>query len=702
MSQSPAEVHSTPVDGVDVLGALSPSRAGDFMTCPLLYRYRTIDKLPEPFSPDAVRGTVVHKVLEDLFDLPAADRTPETARDLLVPSWDALLEGNPEVAEMFTSPDEEGSGPDVAAWLTSCRTVLDKYFELEDPRTLEPAERELYVETVLDSKLLLRGFVDRLDVAPNGMVRVVDYKGLAVDTPLPTPTGWTTMGEVQVGDLLLGADGRPTRVTLKSGVHHRPCYRVTFRDGTSVVADNVHLWTVVQSHRQSQTRRTVGTETLADLHSKALRAGTPRSMWVESSSALELDEIKDLPVEPWLLGAWLGDGHTRGGQLCVGKADMDDMLTLIKERWPRKVNVSEEESAFTISLSKLDDRCSFGHTDFHAPTRGHPTRRCAHESAHSTMTAWNVSFSAELAGAGLRGNKHIPAIYLRAGRQQRIDLLRGLMDTDGWWNKIRRRAGFTTTDDRLADDFIQLLRTLGIHPLHFTKDYVNAVRPNRTMHVIEFSPIGFNPFSLPRKALPAGQYASDLQASLARRRIITAVEPVESVPTQCVAVDAADSLYLCGEGIVPTHNTGRSPGPMFEAKALFQMKFYALVIWRTRGVVPAMLQLIYLGNGEMLRYVPDEQDLLATERKVEAIWKAIRRAELSGDWRPRRSKLCDWCAHQAICPEFGGEIPPLPIFQLTQVGDSQPTQGVDEDPALTLEHGHVVGHDQHGAAGGHG
>jgi putative RecB family exonuclease len=349
MSESPAEIHSTVVDGVEVLGALSPSRAGDFMTCPLLYRYRTIDKLPEPFSPDAVRGTVVHKVLEDLFDLPARDRTPETARDLLVPAWDALLEADPEIAEMFTGPDEEGAGPEIVAWLESCRTVLDKYFELEDPRTLEPAERELYVETVLDAKLLLRGFVDRLDVAPNGMLRVVDYK------------------------------------------------------------------------------------------------------------------------------------------------------------------------------------------------------------------------------------------------------------------------------------------------------------------------------------------------------------------------------------------TGSAPSQLFEAKALFQMKFYALVIWRTRGVVPAMLQLIYLGNGEMLRYVPDEQDRLATERKVEAIWQAIRRAELTGDWRPRRSKLCDWCAHQAICPEFGGEIPPLPIFKLPepaedpagdladegpalshgvglprelgQPGDGQAGERVGEDPPLTLEHGHVVGHDQHGAAG---
>ena len=88
-------VERTAVDGVDVLGSLSPSRAGDFMTCPLLYRFRTIDRLPEPSSPDAVRGTVVHKVLEDLFDLPAAERTPTRAADLLVPAWEQILAAEP-------------------------------------------------------------------------------------------------------------------------------------------------------------------------------------------------------------------------------------------------------------------------------------------------------------------------------------------------------------------------------------------------------------------------------------------------------------------------------------------------------------------------------------------------------------------------------------------------------------------------------
>jgi putative RecB family exonuclease len=270
----------TVVDGVDVLGSLSPSRASDFMSCPLLYRFRTVDRLPEPFSPDAVRGTVVHRVLENLFDLPAADRTPDRAASLLGPAWDELVAAEPDIAEMFGS--DSSGGPEIAAWLASCRESLGRYFTLEDPNRLEPAEREAYVETLLDSKLLLRGFVDRLDVTPTGEIRVVDYK------------------------------------------------------------------------------------------------------------------------------------------------------------------------------------------------------------------------------------------------------------------------------------------------------------------------------------------------------------------------------------------TGKAPGESFEAKALFQMKFYALVIWRTRGVVPRVLQLIYLGSGELLRYTPDEQDLLATERKVEALWRAIVSATETGDWRPSKSSLCGWCAHQSICPAWGGTPPPIP------------------------------------------
>ncbi len=269
------------------------------MTCPLLYRFRTIDKLPEPLSPDAVRGTVVHKVLEDLFDLPAVARTAAQAQTMVEPAWAAVRESDPELAGLF--PDD-AEGEAFTAWMARLRAALDEYFRLEDPTRLEPAERELYVEAVLDSKLLLRGFVDRLDVAPNGAMRVVDYK------------------------------------------------------------------------------------------------------------------------------------------------------------------------------------------------------------------------------------------------------------------------------------------------------------------------------------------------------------------------------------------SGRAPREGFENKAFFQLKLYALVLWRTRGTIPAMLQLLYLGSGDVLRYEPTERDLVATERKIDAVWAAIRAAEASGDWRPSPSRLCDWCAHQAICPAFGGTPPPLPARSATG-GPLLPIHSVTDGPA---------------------
>jgi putative RecB family exonuclease len=256
--------------------ALSPSRAADFMTCPLLYRFRVIDRLPEPPTEATARGTLVHAVLERLFDLPAGGRTPEAAGDLLSPEWSRLAEESPDLAALFPAAEA------FETWLASARTILDAYFSLEDPRRLEPAERECYVETAMDSGLRLRGYIDRLDVAPDGQIRIVDYK------------------------------------------------------------------------------------------------------------------------------------------------------------------------------------------------------------------------------------------------------------------------------------------------------------------------------------------------------------------------------------------TGKAPREAYEASALFQMKFYALVIWRLRGVVPSVLQLMYLAEGQILRYCPDEADLLATERKLAALWAAIERARTAGDWRPRPSKLCNWCNHKEFCPEFGGTPPALP------------------------------------------
>ncbi len=155
-----------------VLGSLSPSRAADFKTCPLLYRFRTIDRLPEAPSRAATRGTVVHAVLEHLYDLPALERTLPAAQALVVPAWDELLEAEPRLAQLFAGDPD---GAELAGWLASAGTLVESYFALEDPTRLEPEAREQLVEAVVDG-LRLRGYVDRLDVTPGGDIRVVDYK----------------------------------------------------------------------------------------------------------------------------------------------------------------------------------------------------------------------------------------------------------------------------------------------------------------------------------------------------------------------------------------------------------------------------------------------------------------------------------------------------------------------------------------------
>ncbi|MFE8945676.1 PD-(D/E)XK nuclease family protein [Streptomyces sp. NPDC007856] len=153
--------------------SLSPSRASDFMQCPLLYRFRVIDRLPEKPSAAATRGTLVHAVLERLFDAPAAERTAPRAKSLIPGQWDRLRESRPELVELFA---DDPDGELLAGWLTEAERLVERWFTLEDPTRLEPAERELFVEAELDSGLRLRGIIDRVDVAPTGEVRIVDYK----------------------------------------------------------------------------------------------------------------------------------------------------------------------------------------------------------------------------------------------------------------------------------------------------------------------------------------------------------------------------------------------------------------------------------------------------------------------------------------------------------------------------------------------
>lgn len=171
LTVDPAEraTRGTVVDDEQVVGALSPTAMAEFRDCALRYRLRRIDRVPEPRAPEALRGTLVHRVLELLFDLPAAEREPASADALVDVAWAELAEAEPDLADAVPADER-------ATWLAPCRAAVAAYFDLEDPRRLEPADRELYVEALLGSRLLLRGVVDRLDQRPDGALRVVDYK----------------------------------------------------------------------------------------------------------------------------------------------------------------------------------------------------------------------------------------------------------------------------------------------------------------------------------------------------------------------------------------------------------------------------------------------------------------------------------------------------------------------------------------------
>ena len=148
---------------------MSPSRASDFKQCPLLYRFRAIDRLPEPSSTAQVRGSVVHAALEQLYGLPAHSRGPDTAMTLVAPAWDRVVEAQPELADAFEPKMRD-------AMLDEARALLSGYYLLEDPTRFDPQSCEQRVEVELPDGTLLRGFVDRIDVAPTGELRVVDYK----------------------------------------------------------------------------------------------------------------------------------------------------------------------------------------------------------------------------------------------------------------------------------------------------------------------------------------------------------------------------------------------------------------------------------------------------------------------------------------------------------------------------------------------
>jgi len=339
-------------------------------------------------------------------------------------------------------------------------------------------------------------------------------KALKLDTPLPTPTGWTTMGEVAIGDWLIGADGKPTRVVAATDVMiGRPCYEVEFSDGTVIVADAEHQWlTETRASRKSAQAAAVGynrtrnQRTFAAVRTTQQIAETLRcptrdrrlNHSVVNTAPLQAPE-RDLLVPPYTLGAWLGDGTSAAAQITV--ADTEIIMRI----------ESEEIEAVAGTLQ------------------------------------------ARLRSIGVLNAKHIPADYLRASETQRRALLAGLLDTDGTVTN-GGQIQFSVTDSRLADDVFELIVSLGYRCHRTTKRVKGRSPATSTAHILNFSTED-EVFHLSRKALLHKQRRTVAGTARIGSRFITDVRPVESAPVRCVEVDNADHLYLAGPTMIPTHNS---------------------------------------------------------------------------------------------------------------------------------------------------
>jgi replicative DNA helicase len=419
-------------------------------------------------------------------------------------------------------------------------------------------------------------------------------KALKLDTPLPTPTGWTTMGEVSVGDYLIGADGKPTRVVAATDVMlGRPCFEVEFSDGTVIVADAEHQWlTDTRASRKSAQAAAVGYNRTRNQRTfsavrttreivETLRCPTRDRRLnhsVANAEPLQTSE-RDLLVPPYTLGAWLGDGTSASAQITSADPEIimhieaegieahksDTAIYRYQLRLPARAAVAARPCAvcgevFVPQTSQVRTcgRSCGGRARFvSAPVAAPACARCGGPSCGLQLCQACRNAVGTLQGRlrtiGVLGAKHIPIDYLRASEPQRRALLAGLLDTDGTVTN-GGAIQFSVTDRRLADDVFELVVSLGYRCHRATKRVRGRSEATSTAHILNFSTED-NVFRLHRKNLAHKERRANVGTTRSGSRFITDVRPIASVPVRCVEVDNEDHLYLASRAMIPTHNS---------------------------------------------------------------------------------------------------------------------------------------------------
>ena len=415
-------------------------------------------------------------------------------------------------------------------------------------------------------------------------------KALALDTPLPTPSGWTTMGEVSVGDQVIAADGSPTAVVAATEVMHgRPCFKITFDDGSTIVADEEHQWlTDTRASRKSAQAASVGHSGVRNQRvfpsvrttreiANTLRCNTSDQRLnhsVRNTRPLALPHA-ELPIGPYTLGAWLGDGASATARITT--ADEEVLLRIGGEGYVTKqitditysVRLPEQyifHGVCVVCSRPFENKvrhvrtcsrsCGARASAVSAPVPPSVCMDCGERCAGGLRCMacrnGNGSLQAQLRTLGVLGNKHIPAQYLRGSEAQRRALLAGLLDTDGTVT-ANGCVQFAVTHARLAKDFRELALSLGYRTGWWEKPVKGRSASSSTCFVITFS-TDDTVFGLTRKQILHKE--RDCRSTPKRtQRFITSVERVESVPVRCIQVTNDEHLYLAGRSFVPTHNS---------------------------------------------------------------------------------------------------------------------------------------------------
>lgn len=369
-------------------------------------------------------------------------------------------------------------------------------------------------------------------------------KALDVDTPILTTDGWTTIGQVQDGDQIYDEHGYPTTVVKAHDLYvAESMYRVTFSDGSSIDADGEHLWVAwdhLDRKRYNRTgpmdfpsdwaaRAPLTTRQLANRQVYGPRGD--REFCIPVAGPVHAP-MADLLVEPYALGAWLGDGTSAAAELTVADADYAEMASLV--------------AAAGEPLNE-HGRSAGGSSRTYAMGARPPQR-----DALGRMAA-NGSMHSRLRELGVLRNKHIPEAYLRANISQRLDLLRGLMDTDGTVDRRKSVVEFCSTSRALADGVLALARSLSERPVLAEGRATLNGRDVGPKYRVTWRPSLFTPFSLQRKASLVRP--AERQALRLRHRMVVSVQEIKRTVVRCLTVDSPNSMYLAGEALIPTHNT---------------------------------------------------------------------------------------------------------------------------------------------------